>query len=64
MNQMPHPPYSPYSPHIALSDFFLFGCLKHKLQGYSYDSVDELFSAITNLMENLEKSFLHCVFDG
>jgi hypothetical protein len=60
MNQMSHPPYSP---DIALSDFFLFGHLKHKLQGYSYDSDDELFSTITNLMKNLEKSLLHLVFD-
>jgi histone-lysine N-methyltransferase SETMAR len=59
MNQMPHPPYSP---DIVLSDFFLFGDLKHKLQGYCYDSADELLSAITDLMENLEKSLLHRVF--
>jgi histone-lysine N-methyltransferase SETMAR len=60
MNQMPHPPYSP---DIAPSDFFLFGYLKHKLQGCSYDSADDLFSAITDLMENLEKRLLHRVFN-
>jgi hypothetical protein len=57
---MPHPLYSP---DIAPSDFFLFGYLKDKLQGCSYDSADELFSAITDLMETLEKSLLRCVFD-
>jgi histone-lysine N-methyltransferase SETMAR len=59
MNQMPHPPYSP---DIAPSGFFLFGHLKHKLQGCSYESADELFTVITDLMENLEKSLLHRVF--
>jgi hypothetical protein len=48
---------------IASSDLFLFGYLKHKLQGCSSDSVDERFSAITDLMENLGKSLLQRVFD-
>jgi hypothetical protein len=60
MNKMPHPPYSP---DIVPSDFFLFGYLKHKLQRCSDDSADELFSAITDLLETLEKSFLHRLFD-
>jgi hypothetical protein len=37
--------------------------LKDKLQGCSYDSALELFSAITDLTENLEKSLLHRIFD-
>jgi hypothetical protein len=37
--------------------------LKHMLQGCSYDSALALFSAITNLRENLETSLLHRVFD-
>jgi histone-lysine N-methyltransferase SETMAR len=60
MNQMPHPPYAP---EIAPSDFFLVRDLKHKLQGCSYDSAHELFSAITDLRENFEKSLLRHVFD-
>jgi histone-lysine N-methyltransferase SETMAR len=55
MNQMSHPPYSP---DIMPSDFFHFDYLKHKLQRCSYDSADELFSASTDLMDNLERSFL------
>jgi hypothetical protein len=58
--QIPHPPYSS---DIDPCDFFLFWYLKHKFQGCFYDSADELFSAITDLMRNLEKSFLHRVFD-
>jgi hypothetical protein len=58
--QMPH---LPYSPDIAPNDFFLFGYLKSKLQGCSYDSADKFISAITDLMENLQKSLLHRVFD-
>jgi hypothetical protein len=60
MNQISHPSYPS---DIDPSDFFLFGDLKHKLQGCSYDSADELFSTMTNLMENLEKTFLHRIFD-
>jgi transposase len=52
-----------YSPDIAPSDYFLFAYLKQRLQGSSYDSSDELFSAITNLMENLEKLLLRRVVD-
>jgi hypothetical protein len=60
MNQMPYPRYSP---EIAPSDFFLFDHLKHKLQGCSDDSTNELFSTITNLTKSFEKSLLHRVFD-
>jgi hypothetical protein len=60
MHQLPHPPYSP---DIAPSDFFLFGYLKHKLQGCSYDSADELFTVIAEMMEHLEKALLHRVFN-
>jgi transposase len=60
MNQMPRPPCSPDN---ARSDFFLFGRLKHKLQGSSYGRADEFFSAVTNLIGNLEKSLLPRVFD-
>jgi hypothetical protein len=37
--------------------------LKDGLQGCSYDSADELFLAITDSMENLEKSLLRCLFE-
>jgi hypothetical protein len=54
MNQIPH---LPYSPDIAPSGLFLFGYLKHKLQECSCDSVDQLFSAIADLMGNLKNHF-------
>jgi hypothetical protein len=60
MNQMPDPPYSPDN---APSDFFLFRDLTNKPQGCSHDSSLELFSAITDVTGNLEKSFLRRVFD-
>jgi hypothetical protein len=60
MNQMPH---LPSSPEIAPNYFFLFGYLKRKLSGCSYDSADELLSAITYPIENLEKSLFHRVFN-
>jgi hypothetical protein len=37
--------------------------LKQKIQGCFHDSADECFSAITDVMEYLEKPFLHSVFD-
>jgi hypothetical protein len=60
MNQMPYPSYSP---DIVPSEFFLFGQLEHKFQGCSSDLADELFSAITDLMENREKLLLRRLFD-
>jgi hypothetical protein len=60
MNQKPGPPYSL---DIAPSYLFIFGHSKHKLQRCSYNSTDELFSGIRDLMGNLENSLLHRVFD-
>jgi hypothetical protein len=48
---------------MASSHLFLFGHLKHKLHGCSYDSANEIFAGFMDLMENLEKSFLQCIFD-
>jgi hypothetical protein len=45
MARAPHPP-SPYSPHLAPSDFYLFGYMKHCLRGQSFEAANEHFSAI------------------
>jgi hypothetical protein len=38
--------HPPYSPDFALSDFFLFGHIKHYPQGIAFPSSEELFAAI------------------
>ena len=49
LRKAPHPEYSP---DVAPSDFFLFGYVKHKLEGKHYTSEDELYDDIVeNLME-------------
>ena len=39
-------PYPPYSPDLAPSDFFLFGTVKEKLRGRSFQTREQLFEAI------------------
>jgi hypothetical protein len=45
-NGMARSTHPPYSPDLALSDFFLFGDMKHCLRGHSFEAADKLFSAI------------------
>jgi hypothetical protein len=45
-NEMARASHPPHSPDLALSDFHLFGYMKHCLRGQSFDAADELFSAI------------------
>jgi hypothetical protein len=59
MEQAFHPPYSPK---LALSDFYLFGYLKHRLQEGHFEDADPLFDAIMALTETLEKVTLQMVF--
>jgi hypothetical protein len=60
MNPMPYPQSSP---DIAPREFFLFGYRKEKLRGGCYDIAMNVFTAIADLMENLEKSLLHRAFN-
>jgi hypothetical protein len=47
-----------YSPDLSPSDFFLFGMLKEQMSGTSYNSPDELISAISELIASLPKDQL------
>jgi histone-lysine N-methyltransferase SETMAR len=38
--------HHPYSPDLAPSDFYLFGSVKHELQGHEFTEGEELVSAI------------------
>lgn len=63
MRRLPHPPYSP---DIAPSDFYLFGVIKAKLKGMSFDQPEELYDAIIEILseistDELLKVFLHWI---
>ena len=60
MKRAPHPPYSP---DIAPSDFYLFGYIKENLKGCKFESKEQLFSAITDIVSNISKDTLIKVFN-
>lgn len=57
--RIPHPPYSP---DLAPSDFFLFGYIKNKLAGRSFDSPTDLFEAIIEIVNSIPKETFDKVF--
>jgi hypothetical protein len=52
----------PYLPDLAPSDFYLFGYLKGRLQGQTFEDGDRLFDAIMTLTATIEKVTLERVF--
>lgn len=59
MKRAPHPPFSP---DIAASDFYLFGYLKDRLAGLKFESPDELFEYINEILMKIPKETLINVF--
>ena len=59
---MDRAPQPLFSPEIAPSDFYLFGYIKKMLQGHSYDTPDDLLSAITEILNNISPDALVKVF--
>jgi len=57
---LPHPPYSP---DLAPSDFFLFGYLKHRLLGQSFENPEGLILAVRQLISEIPRSLLMRVFE-
>jgi hypothetical protein len=53
----------PYSLDPAPSDLFLFGHVKHCLQGMAFASQEEIFTAIGEILTDIPKETLHHVFD-
>jgi hypothetical protein len=47
---------------LALSDFYLFGYVKHCLCGRSFEAADELFSSLEAVLKPIEKSTLNAAF--
>ena len=61
-HNMERAPQPPYSPDIAPSDFFLFGYVKGLLAGRSFQSADELFSAVMKILSEISEETLMRVF--
>jgi hypothetical protein len=59
MKSAPHPLYSP---DLASSDFYLFGYVKRRLAGLSFEDVDHLLAAVENVLEGIEKVTLQAIF--
>lgn len=57
--KVPHPPYSP---DIAPSDFYLFGDMKRKLQGKSFDDPQDLKESILRIISKISPEILNNVF--
>jgi hypothetical protein len=56
--------HPPYSPDLAPCDFFLFGYVKNCLQGASFQSREELFTAIAETVTAIPGDTLHSVFEN
>ena len=59
---MDRAPQPPYSPDIAPSDFYLFGYVKGLLAGRTFQSADELLSAVTEILNEISEKTLLRVF--
>ena len=57
--KVPHPTYSP---DIAPSDFYLFGDMKRKLQGKSFDDPQDLKESILKIISKISPEILNNVF--
>jgi transposase len=55
--------HQPYSPDLALSDFFLFPYVKHRLQRRIFPSGEELLKAIQEAVTEIRPETLHAVFE-
>jgi histone-lysine N-methyltransferase SETMAR len=61
-NRLEMAPHPPYSPNLAPSDFFLFGHIKHALEGDEFPSEEALLAAIHSVLSNLTSDTLRAVF--
>jgi len=55
LKRIPHPAYSP---DLSPSDFFIFGYMKHQLQGHSFGTREELFDAVQRILYEIPKETL------
>jgi hypothetical protein len=62
MKSAPHSPHPPYSPDLAPSDFYLFGDVKGRLAGLSFEDADQLLAAVQGVLGGIEKVTLQAIF--
>ena len=55
-------PHPPYSPDIAPSDFYLFGNIKKKLEGAMFNSREELFERLVEILNAITRDERIAVF--
>jgi hypothetical protein len=55
-------PHPPYSPDLKASDFFLFGHVKHVVEGADFPSDEPVLSAIPSVLSRLTADSLRAVF--
>jgi histone-lysine N-methyltransferase SETMAR len=55
-------PHPPFSPDLAPSDFFLFDCIKGKLQGSEFTEADGLLAEIWEILNGISGKVLKAVF--
>jgi transposase InsO family protein len=61
-NRLEIAPHSPYSLDLTHSDFFLFGHVKHALEGDEFPSEEALLAAIHLVLSNLTGDILRAAF--
>jgi transposase len=61
-NHLGMAPHPPYSPDLAPSDFFLFGHVKHVLEGAEFPSEKDLLAAIHSVLSNMTGDTLRAIF--
>jgi transposase len=54
-NRMKRAPHPPYSPDLAPYDFDLFGYIKDRLAGASFEEPDQIFQKIDAIVQSIEK---------
>ena len=62
VHQMKRAPHPTFSPDIAASDFYLFGYLIDRLAELKFESPDELFEYINEILKKIQKETLINVF--
>jgi transposase len=55
-------PHPPYSPNLAPRHFYLFGYIKVRLAGTSFEEPDQLLQAIDAIVQSIEKATFGSVF--